>query len=379
MEGAIRYSLALVGTSALVALLVTGFQNCSGAKFSANQVTSGGGPGNGPGGGPGGGPLNGPICGKQAFTQPSVQITNKVDIVFVMHPTTSYAATAYGDISSGLQGAIAQFPANADYRVSTISALEFVSDPTISGQAFGTVFTPQNLTATALENQMKNPQTGTSHGETGESALIAALTTQLPFNQNAGALRQGAVLSVFFLANEADLCGLPAADPGTDADYAAEYAETLSKCPNVSPASTLATVQNYAKANGAGFTLSGIIYTDKAITATATAEREYGWGYYQLIHDLIGGPLIDLNSGDTNIANAITAAASQASYLFNVKTDFTVTDAKVNPSSIAVHVSGAAQPVPANEVSFNNGIVHISNPADAGAPGSTVTVSYCEQ
>ncbi len=349
----------------IAALILMQFQNCGGVSFSSSSSQRAHALGQ---------------CSNQSYQQPNATITNKVDILIVLHDTGSFAGSAYADVAGGMQSFVNQLPANADYRISTISALDPVENAN-AGQVYGTVFTSSNITANAIANQLKNPNTGTNHGEFGMAALKAALTTQRSYNAGQMALRPGAALAVFFMGNEADICGEPETDPGTDSDWAGEVVEKHNYCSAVTPDTVIAAIQNYANSNGAGYIVGGVTFTDMATRDLNGIEREYGWGYNELVRKL-NGPLVDLNSGDAAIANGIGAVGNLAGQLFNVKTDFVLTLKSgdiVDPSTVSVLVDGAA--ISSSYISYAaaNADVHISNPAYAGSPGSNVTVNYCTQ
>lgn len=350
------------------------FQNCSAVSFSSSgpneRVTS---------------CTNPALCtcnpNSQTFNQPPATTTNKVDILLVLHDTGSFASSAATDVSNGLQQFVMNLPAGSDYRISTISALDPYENAN-AGQVYGPVFTTATVTPAGIANSIQHPTTGTNHGEYGLEALKAALTTQLTYNIGAGSLRQGAALAVFFMANEGDICELPATDPGTDDDWAAEHAEALTNCVGQSQASTIAAIQNYAHSNMmSNYVVGGITFTDMAIRDANGVEREYGWGYNSLVQTL-NGPLVDLNSGSTAIANGLGAVGTLVGKLFNVKTDFVLSPSKgsaIDPTSIVVTVDGVT--VPNTDLSFttSNNDVHISDPAVAGHANSVVNINYCAQ
>src|SRR5947209_674584 len=109
--------------SVLLATMIFGFQNCGAYNFSAkvSHPTTSKALTNGPTQitDQGNGPCS-PVT--DHFREPDSQITNKVDILFILHTTDSFARTTYQDVASGLTKFASRLPAEADYQIAVMPA-----------------------------------------------------------------------------------------------------------------------------------------------------------------------------------------------------------------------------------------------------------------
>lgn len=344
------------------AVAIAGFQNCSKVNFTSKTVDSAQ---------PAG--VSATSCTQpttDSFLQPAASSTNKVDILLVVHNTNSFEQTALSAITSGLDTFLQNLPPNADYRISTISALNSNLDSD-AGKVDVVLSSGQSNIQQALNSSLQNLTRGKSHGETGLSALQGALTTQLAYNRNRGALRPAASLAVFFLANESDLCSghIDQLD-GSD---------EIEPCLNSTPLETSISIEKYLSTNNINSAIIGAV-TPLAIDPTKkiSNELEIGYGYIDLANIFHSKILIELQSAATALSQGIAVTSTLVSRVLNTRTDFQLSRTNVDPNSVVVRVGSGNKTIPANEVSLVANAIHISDASIAGMSGDNVNVTYCQ-
>lgn len=369
----------------VTALLVTSVMLSHCGKYNFSSDTGGTASGNNPfSNGLGTPNPNDVSCNTDNFTQPQpTSTTPKVDILFVVHPTGSFQSVR-DTVVNGLENFIMALPTNLDYTVAVLPAY------TAQNPAAGAFYAPTGigpvLTSSmgaanvqiALKDIMDTvPDFANYHDEDGMAALYTLLDSKhLPTAVNQGFFRKGASLAVVFLANEADICGLPGTDPGTDSDWATEIQEQITDCVDGSgnPINT-ATVFNQINsslnlANVNLLTIGSVVYTSMTQQPVNGAEAEYGWGYID-ITKLANGTSVDING---NIPAGLANIGQQVNTKLNLITEFEPTQPNLDPNTITVQVDG--DNVPFSYHSSTN-VVHI-DASSAGKPGATVVINYCQ-
>lgn len=305
-----------------------------------------------------------------SFLQPRASTINKVDILLVVHNTNSFEQTALSAITSGLDSFLQNLPPNADYRISTISALNSNLD-SAAGQVDVIFSSGQNNIQQALNGSLQNLTRGKSHGETGLSALRAALTTQAGYNTNRGALRPGAALAVFFMANESDLCS-------GHVDLLDGSSE-IEPCLNSTAQETSISIEKYLNTNNVNGAIVGAV-VPMAIDPLqkSSNELEIGYGYIDLADIFHSKILIELQGATSSISQGIALTSTLVSRVLNTRIDFQLSRPNADSTSVLVRVGPDNRTVPANDVSIVGNSVHLSDVSTAGNSGDTVTVTYCQ-
>ena len=367
-NGSVKSSF-LTATSVIVATLVLSGCNPSPTATAGLGQLNPGGPGNIPA------PSVPSGCAYDRFVQPPTQITGSIDLLFVTHTTQSFLSVR-NSVAAGIDSFVAHIPSSVDFRIGVLLA-HSTSSPwngvLYSPNGVPAVLNSQTMSLATIRADLQNTLTNTvaddatEGGEEGTSSLNHALD---PVNfaqiQAQGFFRPGAALAVVFLANEADICGLPSTDPGSDDDWSTERTIETNTCGGITPLSVYQKLR--ALRAGAPTLIAGAVYTDPNQQDIGGVEAEYGWGYMDMIQ-LAQGMTISLANGQ------FTQGMQMLGDLLTIRTilhtDFTLSRLDVDPASVQVHLDGLSTPF-SYQPTTNE--VHID---PAGSPNSTIDVIYC--
>ncbi len=321
-----------------------------------------------------------PKCYQDRYDQPDVEITKKIDILFITDSSGSLDQEKAG-IAAGIDSFVAQLPADVDFQIGVV--LAHGSKSNYSGKLFksargdGYVLSNKSLSINTIRQQLAYKLTSqpTDNASDGGEEGLYSLTQMLNDNnyalaQSQGFFRADSALAIVFVADENDICAIYPAGikPVVDPD-GAEVTSKASDCGNV----THETVYSKLKMRRPTQPLlvSGMIYTNP-LTVPAGGENEVGYGYTDIIK-LNNDTAVDLASPD--YAKGLATIGSLVTKKLNLMTSFKLKYDSVDPASIVVKVDNKV--VKHTYVALTNE-VQISA-TDAGMAKSVVLIDYCQK
>jgi hypothetical protein len=325
-------------------------------------------------------------CYSALFTQPTRDISKKLDILFV--PDTSNSIFKERESAAdGIDHFVAALPADTDFRVAAI--LAHGSTSPYAGRLYSSSHQePEVLDSKAMsQDQIRSGlraklveakgDRGSDGGEMGMFTILEALKTKnLKLSQSLGFFRNDAALAVVFVADENDICAAypkgvaPVPDPNGQ-----EPLVKTRDCKSVTAQHVYSSLKNLKR--GMPITMAAIVYTPESIIRLDdkgdawSMENEIGYGYLDLVR-LSNGLAIDITKGQ--IAERLSSIGKLAALKLSVRLEFPLAHRKINPKSIEVKVDGQQS----SEFRFVPETNQV-NLIEAGAPGSKVEVKYCGQ
>ncbi|MGE4106293.1 MAG: hypothetical protein AB7F66_03700 [Bacteriovoracia bacterium] len=325
-------------------------------------------------------PVPPPLCYSERTVQPSVQVTNKLDLLFAVD-TSGSLAEERAAIANGIDAFVAQLPANVNLRVGVMlgHAQSQWSGALYKKGSEPHVLSSETMTLaqirTQLGNKLSNPaqETITDFGEATLYSLHRAVSepAKLAAIQSQGFFRNDAALAVIFVSDENDICAIYPAGvtrvPDPDNLELPAFNQFCSPGGQALTPGRLVTELHQLK----GFqplVLSAIVYNNAA-TMPIYGENEIGYGYIETVQ-ADNGLVIDLGSG--NYQNGLAQLGALASIELNLLTDFTLQHSPVNQASLDVQIDG----IGTGDYAFNpaTNTVHIDQP---GGANSVVDITYC--
>ena len=316
----------------------------------------------------------------QSLNQPMVQVTNKVDVVFVTD-TSGSLDPERSTVAANIYTFINQLPVGSDINLAVLLAhgsLSQHSGNLYVGSKDGgklavlNTLTHSNATVVAeMRAKLENPveDNNSDGGEESMYSLNKLISPNgLATAQQQGFFRSDAALAVVFVADENDICavdatGQPVAYILNDAEESAAYDRD---CKNAN----LTAQDIYPKLS---VLKAGLPLVIAGIVINSTKLSEVG-GYLEILN-LSKGIAVDLNG---NIANGLKTIGEVTTSKLNLYTRFNISQpditqcSQVVPSSVSVKVDGVSV-----SHAFNTSTCEISiQTSDAGQSGSLVEWYY---
>jgi hypothetical protein len=334
-------------------------------------------------------------CFKETYKQPEAQVTDKLDVLFVIDTSASLIRErvrlleAFDDFTD-------QLSPGTHYRVGVMLAhgsrsakagrlhrtipgnspiLDWLEPYVLDSQRMSSAEMRIRLQIRMLLPSMDYWADGGEEGlwslwRATEADRVAEIKSQ-------GFFRDDAALTVVFISDEEDICAvLPegvTANPDRDF-YEGVSLEQIARdrdCVQNGQAITPHFIADRLKAlkGQRPVKVSGIVYNDRE-NVPRGIENEYGYGFMELI-DLTGGVSVDLRLRDFDEGMAEIGRMSESSlHLF---TSFSVQTNDIDPETIVVKVDGLDVPFVYHEDLKRVNLA----PENAGHASSVVEIEYC--
>ncbi|MCB0342270.1 MAG: hypothetical protein H6626_06385 [Pseudobdellovibrionaceae bacterium] len=320
--------------------------------------------------------------------QPQSQISDKLDILFVMD-TSGSLDNERAEIVNNVDQFVSRLSLGVNYQIGVL--LAHGSSSAHSGRLYQkssepVVLNPAQLTTDELRQHLSTKLSrpaGDSVSDGGEEGLFSLHQLlngdRLQAARDVGFFRAGTALAVVFLSDENDICAQypNGVTPKVDPDKK-EGPAFLNDCQNPSVTAESTYQELLALQNGAPLLVGGIIYTGGS-AVPVNNEDEIGYGYIDII-DINKGPAIDLGAG--NLANGLAVIGEMTQLKLDIITEFLLVDPvrfanltrpdQIMADTIKVQVDGHDVPFTFEP---STGAVHIAS-QDAGSGGSQVVIEF---
>jgi hypothetical protein len=310
-------------------------------------------------------------CFDQTVSQPLGADIKSVDLLFVTDTSASLDAER-GMIADNIDKFVAQLPADVNYRIAVM--LGHGSKSAWSGKLFSygstprvldsTIMSPAEIRSNLRQNLTRVPSdTYAGGGEEMLYSLQKALDATIAhYGTENLFFRTDATLVTVFITDENDICYTGSNKDGASYEIPAYNRD----CNGLVTAKTV--YDRLAQLEGnKSFVVSGIVHTSN-VGLPKGGEDEMGLGIIDLVK-LGKGTLVDLINDP--IADGLKSIGIKTTKTVSLQKQFTLHHENIDPNSVFVTVDGVRVPF-----QLNGNVVTIAD-ADAGAPGSDVTIHYC--
>ena len=327
-------------------------------------------------------------CTTDTFQQRAEdELLNKTDILFVMDNSGSMLDD-WQRVANNIRNLVNEIPEGVDVRFGVL--LGHVAE--FEGQLFSADDVPKVLDGTKLTAEevgealflsfsagMEKQDPGT--GEAAFRSLQRSVTEHLKENRKLGFFRKDAALSIVFMSDENEIGFAFPEDKEIQRPDRCDgfWEDRIKKIFYDDCGITLATVVSALKIAKEEYPVTAHAFvniTPEDLFTNNSPEESclydsLGYGYFEIVEEL-GGVLYSLqadrSTGMGQVGEAVRRSLKQIH-------DFKLTKFywNVDPKTIVAKVNGETQP---HKFNRRNNVVHMDN---AGAPLSTITISYCEE